>query len=121
MIETENRIANIAATDATTIAEMQTQLLRLKDEQQSFGNQARTMLSKLDLERLPRLPTSAERWEQSRHTDMAALRAMLAPFETTLPPVLFNGLNKFCAASGSRIIIMCSDTVSSSRATTLSG
>jgi hypothetical protein len=93
--EAENRIARIAATDATTVAEGQAILLRLKDKQQSFGNQARAMLSKLDLaRRLPRLPTMAELWEQSGHTDAGALREMLAPFDTTLPPVLFNGLNE---------------------------
>lgn len=33
-------------------------------------------------------------WELSGHTDTLALRFMLAPFEATLPPVLFSGLNE---------------------------
>ena len=45
------------------------------------------------LRKLPRVKTPEERWEQSRHTDTAALLDMLHPFEAILPPVLYNGLN----------------------------
>jgi hypothetical protein len=42
----------------------------------------------------PCRPPPEEIWEQSGHTDMVLLRAMLSRFEAALPPVLFSGLNE---------------------------
>lgn len=40
------------------------------------------------------VPTPADMWELSGHTDTAALRAMLAPFAATMPAALVNGLDE---------------------------